>query len=157
MRLTFRIDDEAEGVIFRRLVIQLTGRTADIFLLDELNRIHRRVARTGARQDCTKRINHHRDRQKSRVRRCLIGPGSTFRSTRCLLSPRSTPQKPLILAPKALRSKLTKSIRQQRTLKEHLQQDLIRHGNPEEHKRIGDLLLANIATAVRDGNKVRIT
>jgi predicted ribosome quality control (RQC) complex YloA/Tae2 family protein len=58
---------------------------------------------------------------------------------------------------KALRSKLTKSIRQQRTLKEHLQQDLIRHGDPEKHKRTGDLLLANIATAVRDGNKVRIT
>ena len=34
VRLTFRIDD-----VFHRLVIQLTGRTADIFLLDELNRI----------------------------------------------------------------------------------------------------------------------
>ena len=32
----------------------------------------------------------------------------------------------------------------------------MRHGDPEEHKRTGDLLLANIATAVRDGNKVRI-
>src|ERR1051325_3433001 len=38
VRLTFRIDDEA-AVVFRRLVIQLTGRTADIFVLDELNRI----------------------------------------------------------------------------------------------------------------------
>src|SRR5215211_4701361 len=38
VRLTFRIDDET-GPIFRRLVIQLTGRTADIFVLDELNRI----------------------------------------------------------------------------------------------------------------------
>ena len=35
VRLTFRTED----VIFRRLVIQLTGRTADLFLLDELNRI----------------------------------------------------------------------------------------------------------------------
>src|ERR1044072_2431332 len=34
IRITFRTED-----IFRRLVIQLTGRTADIFLLDELNRI----------------------------------------------------------------------------------------------------------------------
>src|SRR5678815_5811878 len=34
VRLTFRTED----VIFRRLVIQLTGRTADLFLLDELNR-----------------------------------------------------------------------------------------------------------------------
>ena len=67
------------------------------------------------------------------------------------------PKRFLIPEPKALRSKLTKSIRQQRTLKEHLQQDLVRHGDPEEHKRTGDLLLANIATAVREGNKVRIT
>ena len=58
---------------------------------------------------------------------------------------------------KNLRSKLTKSIRQQRTLKEHLQQDLVRHGDPEAHKRIGDLLLANIATATRDGNRVTIS
>ena len=34
VRLTFRKED-----VFRRLVIQLTGRTADVFLLDELNRI----------------------------------------------------------------------------------------------------------------------
>jgi predicted ribosome quality control (RQC) complex YloA/Tae2 family protein len=58
---------------------------------------------------------------------------------------------------KALRSKLTRSIRQQRNLRENLQRDLIRHGNPEEHKRLGDLLLANIATAVRDGNRVQIS
>ena len=38
VRLTFRIDDET-GPIFRRVVFQLTGRTADIFVLDELNRI----------------------------------------------------------------------------------------------------------------------
>jgi predicted ribosome quality control (RQC) complex YloA/Tae2 family protein len=56
-----------------------------------------------------------------------------------------------------MRSRLTKTIRQQRTLKEHLHEDLARHGDPEAHKRIGDLLLANIATAVRDGNKVTIT
>jgi predicted ribosome quality control (RQC) complex YloA/Tae2 family protein len=58
---------------------------------------------------------------------------------------------------KALRSKLTGAIRRQRTLKENLENDLIRHGDPEAHKRTGDLLLANIATATRDGNKVRIT
>src|SRR5688572_24184151 len=37
VRFTFRV--EGEEVIFRRLVVQLTGRTANLFLLDELNRI----------------------------------------------------------------------------------------------------------------------
>jgi predicted ribosome quality control (RQC) complex YloA/Tae2 family protein len=36
VRLTFSVE---RGIIFRRLVIQLTGRSADLFLLDELNRI----------------------------------------------------------------------------------------------------------------------
>jgi predicted ribosome quality control (RQC) complex YloA/Tae2 family protein len=38
-----------------------------------------------------------------------------------------------------------------------LHNDLINHGDPGEHKKIGDLLLANVATAVRDGNKVLLT
>jgi predicted ribosome quality control (RQC) complex YloA/Tae2 family protein len=55
-----------------------------------------------------------------------------------------------------MRSRVVKSIRQQKTLQENLRDDLVRHGDAEEHKRTGDLLLANIATAVREGNKVRI-
>ena len=51
---------------------------------------------------------------------------------------------------------MTKSIRQKHTLQKHLHEDLVRHGDPEEHKRTGDLLLANVATAVRNGSKVRI-
>ena len=39
VRLTFRVEDEPARIMFRRLVIQLTGRSADLFLLDELNRI----------------------------------------------------------------------------------------------------------------------
>jgi predicted ribosome quality control (RQC) complex YloA/Tae2 family protein len=58
---------------------------------------------------------------------------------------------------KSIRSRLTKSIRQQEKLREHLHGDLARHGDAEKHKRTGDLLLANIATAVRDGNKVHVT
>src|SRR5690349_13527639 len=38
VRLTFRCEDES-GVHFRRLIVQLTGRTANLFLVDELNRI----------------------------------------------------------------------------------------------------------------------
>jgi predicted ribosome quality control (RQC) complex YloA/Tae2 family protein len=57
----------------------------------------------------------------------------------------------------AARSQFLKSIRQKEKLKEHLQQDLTNHGDPNEHKRIGDLLLANISTAARAGNKVTVT
>lgn len=56
-----------------------------------------------------------------------------------------------------VRSQLVKSIRQKQKLKQNLENDLAGHGDPDEHKRIGDLLLANIATASRTENKVTLT
>jgi predicted ribosome quality control (RQC) complex YloA/Tae2 family protein len=154
VRLTFRVDDE-NGVSFRRLVIQLTGRTADIFLLDELNRIQGVLREQGqARFD--ERYEPPPRPAKETRETSSVGPGSPSAQLDAYFAALDA-AKTFDSRAKALRSKLTKSIRQQRTLKEHLEQDLIRHGEPEEHKRTGDLILANIATAVRDGNKVRIT
>jgi predicted ribosome quality control (RQC) complex YloA/Tae2 family protein len=41
-------------------------------------------------------------------------------------------------------------------LRQNLERDLAAHGDAEQHKRIGDLLLANLATAVRANNIVRL-
>jgi predicted ribosome quality control (RQC) complex YloA/Tae2 family protein len=153
-RLTFCIDN-AKEIIFRRLIIQLTGRTADLYLLDELNRV-------------TAVLREH---AQTRVGETYHPPPPPQRElSEILPNAHGSPSAQLdahfaaldaakVFADRAknLRSKLAKSIRQQRTLKEHLQQDLIRHGDPEEHKRTGDLLLANIATAVRNGDKVRLS
>jgi len=150
VRVTFRIDDH-----FRKLVIQLTGRTADIFLLDELNRI---VAIL--REPPSTRIGEHYQPPprpaKESPDTLPIGPGSPSAQLDkhfAVIDAASA----FDVKAKALRAKVTKAIRQQRTLKEHLREDLAGHGNPGEHKRIGDLLLANIATAVRSGNKVTIS
>ena len=150
VRLTFRIDD-----VFHRLVIQLTGRTADIFLLDELNRI---VA--VLREQPETRLHHvyqpppRPPKETSSALKLSDGPPSAQldKHFAAIDAARAFDSKA-----KTIRSRVTKLMRQQRTLREHLQGDLIRHGDPEEHKRTGDLLLANIATAVRDGNQVRIT
>ena len=151
VRLTFRTED----VIFRRLVIQLTGRTTDVFLLDELNRI----------------LAVLRDQAQTRIQQFYVPPPrptkeSPERFRLELGSPSAQLDKHFSALDaakafdskaKAIRSRVVKSIRQQKTLRTHLQEDLVRHGDPEEHKRAGDLLLANIATAVRDGNRVRLT
>jgi predicted ribosome quality control (RQC) complex YloA/Tae2 family protein len=155
VRLTFRIDDELQGIIFRRLVVQLTGRTADLFLLDELNRILAVLReQTQTRINETYRPPPRPQRETSDV--LPVAPGAPSAQLDAHFTQLDAAR---IFDSHArnLRSKLTKSIRQQRTLKEHLHQDLARHGDPEAHKRIGDLLLANIATAVRDGNRVRIS
>ena len=150
VRLTFRSDD-----IFWRLVVQLTGRTADIFLLDELNRI----------------VAVLREQTETRIHQFYQPPPRSLKDTPAILNLEDGPPsaqldrhfaaidaaKVFDSKAKAIRSRLTKSIRQQNKLREHLHGDLARHGHPEEHKRTGDLLLANIATAVRDGNKVRMT
>jgi predicted ribosome quality control (RQC) complex YloA/Tae2 family protein len=153
VRLTFRIDDE-NGVIFRRLIIQLTGRTADIFLLDELNRIQAVLREADAR--LSQKYTPPPPPAKETPEMLPAGPGSPSAQLDAYFTALDS-KKIFDSRAKTLRAKLTKSIRQQRTLKEHLQQDLIRHGDPEEHKRTGDLLLANIATATRDGNRVRMT
>jgi len=148
VRLTFRIDD---GPIFRRLVFQLTGRTANIFVLDELNRIMAVLREQG--QSRTHEVYHPPPRPLKDPREELNIDAAQLDAYFSSLDA----AKAFDSRAKGMRSRLTKTIRQQRTLKEHLHEDLVRHGDPEAHKRIGDLLLANIATAVRDGHKVSLT
>lgn len=155
VRFTFRIESEGQAVVFRRLVIQLTGRTADLFLLDELNRITS-VLREPAATRSNQTYQPPPRSQKRASEPPTIAPG--FPSLQ-LDSHFTALDAAGVFDSKAknIRAKLLKSLRQLRTLGEHLQQDLQRHGKPDEHKKAGDLLLANIGTAVRDGNRVRIT
>jgi predicted ribosome quality control (RQC) complex YloA/Tae2 family protein len=55
------------------------------------------------------------------------------------------------------RARLKKEVTQRLKLRQHLENDLKNHGDAETHKRIGDLLLANIATAERRGSSVLVT
>src|SRR4051812_46290131 len=55
------------------------------------------------------------------------------------------------------RRKAAAELRRARKLLENLHGDLEKHGDPEIWKRYGDLLLANIGTATRDGDTVRVT
>jgi hypothetical protein len=64
---------------------------------------------------------------------------------RMLITALSTRRERLTRGSGSLRSRLRSSIQRQRKLKEHLQKDLAGHGDPEEHKKLGDLLLANVA------------
>jgi predicted ribosome quality control (RQC) complex YloA/Tae2 family protein len=155
VRLTFRLKDESAGTIFRRLVIQLTGRSADLFLLDELNRIQA-VLREQGQARLHETYEPPPPPQKESPAMLPDAPGAPSAQLDAHFQALEE-AKAFDSRAKTLRSKLTKSIRQQQTLREHLQQDLVRHGDPEEHKRTGDLLLANVANASRDGNKVRLS
>ncbi|HEV7905525.1 MAG TPA: NFACT family protein [Pyrinomonadaceae bacterium] len=55
------------------------------------------------------------------------------------------------------RARLRALVEKQTKLRRNLERDLQAHGDAVEHKRIGDLLLANIANAERRGSRVRVT
>ncbi len=55
---------------------------------------------------------------------------------------------------KEISGKLRKDISRLKKLKANLLKDLAGHGNPDDHKRLGDLLLANISTNERTADKV---
>lgn len=55
------------------------------------------------------------------------------------------------------RTRMKKEIGQRVKLRRHLETDLEAHGDADTHKRVGDLLLANIGTAERRGEIVTVT
>lgn len=57
----------------------------------------------------------------------------------------------------AARRKVLNSISKQKKLIKNLRSDLEKHGDPDTWKRYGDLLLANVHNAVREGNAIKLT
>ena len=134
------------------LVAQLTGRTADLFLLGESDRIEAQLRHVPSEQFYNpppiREISVEKDLQEetSSPSEAADAYYSSLDKTREFESRAN-----------AIRSRLVKLLRQKQKLKDHLQQDLEGHGDPGEHKRVGDLLLANVSTAKRAGSKVLIT
>jgi predicted ribosome quality control (RQC) complex YloA/Tae2 family protein len=56
----------------------------------------------------------------------------------------------------AARKAVVRELRKQERLVRNLRSDLEKHGDPERWKRFGDLLLANLSTATRSENTVRV-
>jgi predicted ribosome quality control (RQC) complex YloA/Tae2 family protein len=147
VRLTFRSENNS----FWRLVVQLTGRTANLFLLDELNRI---VAVLRGKSPSQIYSPPQAPKRSGEQSMSISGSPSAYADA---YFSEIDMARAFDSRAAAARSRLRTSIQRQRKLKEHLHEDLAAHGVPEEHKKFGDLLLANVATAVRDGNKISLT
>jgi len=132
------------------LLAQLTGRTADLFLLDGLQV-------EGGLRTQIKGIYQPPPIREISVKEDL--PGQISSPSEAADAYYSALDRDRAFEARAnnVRSQLLKSLRQKEKLKQNLERDLADHGDPDEHKRIGDLLLANVATASRTGNKVTLT
>lgn len=162
VRFSFSVVDEVEASRRFILLAQLTGRSANLFLLDSDEKITFawRPPKGGGQQ-----IGElYRPPSLAAPVSARVGPdslrlngdvGSISAVVDEYYRNREREQNFDSLAGN-LAAKLSKEITKRKKLQANLERDLAAHGNPEEHKRLGDLLLANIANAERDGTRVTL-
>ena len=147
------------------LIAQLTGRSANLFLLDANGKIkqawrnpHGDGQQVGELYKAPSQAYAPASLQKSASETLLSREITTTLSEAAdkYYSEVAVRRKFDSLAGSILGT-LRKEISRRKKLQTNLRKDLVAHGNPEEHKRVGDLLLANIASARRVGNKVSLT
>jgi predicted ribosome quality control (RQC) complex YloA/Tae2 family protein len=155
---SFQRQDAADASQESQLVVQLTGRSANLLLLHNQNMIVETLRTPRGEGQNVSEIYQpppHSNPPQQQFPALLDGESPSaaaeaqFREidSASLFDTRVN----------RLRGRLQQKLKQKRKLNAHLQNDLASHGDPEEHKRIGDLLLANLGTAVRRGSTVDIT
>ncbi len=159
VRISFSVADELGDYETRVLVAQLTGRSANIFLLDSSGHVTQALrAPRGEGQQMGGPY-----RPPALQAKTLSEEPRITRANFPTLSAAADDHYRHLEAEQAfdrqaasLLGNLRKEISRREKLKANLKKDLAAHGNPDQHKRLGDLLLANIATAERDGNRVKL-
>jgi len=168
VRLSFSVENELGESKSPSLVAQITGRSANLFILDGDGRItHALRSPKGAGQQVGEQYQPPVSQDPSNVPR---KPGRQN-------EPETSPQKgdfrslsaaaddyylrresagTFVSRSKASMGKISRELAQALKLESNLRKDLAAHGNSEQHKRYGDLLLANLANATRDGNKTKV-
>ena len=155
VRLSFSHDED-----IKTLVTQLTGRSANLYLLDQRGYItHALRAPQGPGQQVgeTYEPPSAQTKQSQQESPFKQGDFSTISEAADAYYLQREAAESFSSRANALLAKLKKELAQNRKLQNNLAKDLRTHGDPEQHKRKGDLLLANIATARRSGNKVLVT
>ncbi|MGH9904922.1 MAG: Rqc2 family fibronectin-binding protein [Pyrinomonadaceae bacterium] len=156
-RLLF-LDNEIE----RRhatLVVQLTGRSANLLLLDEDGKIVNALRPPrGAGQQIGQRYEPPPGQTKIAGEEEPVRKGdfATLSAAADEYYSRREAAEKFSSQAKALLDSLSKQLTATARLEKNLEKDLEAHGDPEQHKRLGDLLLANLGNAKREGNTVRL-
>lgn len=163
VRLSFSVTDDLGNSRNRVLVAQVTGRSANLLLLDSDDIVlHAWRPPRGEGQNVGDR--YLPPRLQAQTAQPVAEPSRLTRGDFPTISEAADQHyRQLEVEHKfeslagGLIAKLRKEISKRKRLQVNLKKDLVAHGNPEEHKRLGDLLLANISSARRDGNKVSLT
>ena len=156
----FSVRDELGEMYRYALAIQLTGRSSNIFLLDEKGFILERSRETfgegqinGDRYAPPTRAEKRREEDDKSL---MPTEQSVSESLDIYYLEKESEKRFQSLANSA-RSKLKQEISKRQKLARKLSEDLAGHGEAEKWKRLGDLLLANVSNAKRDGGNIYVT
>lgn len=158
VRMLFSVEDETGDVASLQLIIQLTGRAANLFLSDEQGRIIdalRPPKGRGQQVGETYISPPLLDKVPSRDG-MAFNPNAPSEAADAYFS-KLDATNAFLTRVGNVRANVQRKIARQQKLLENLRSDLAAHGDPAQHKRLGDLLLANVTTAQRDGTKLVIT
>ena len=157
VRFSFFITDDLGDSQIRVLIAQLTGRSANLYLLDSANHItHALRQPKGEGQQIGERYHPPAGEAAQEVLHIELEPATSISEAVDDYYRRKETQAEFENRARDLSSKLRKEIARRKKLKANLLKDLAGHGNPAEHKRRGDLLLANIPTSQRVNDKVML-
>lgn len=160
VRFQFSVPDELDERRDRWLIAQLTGRTANLLLLDEGSHILDTLRPPhGEGQEIGDTYAPPPSHTQGALAQAALSKG-TFPSLSEAADDyylRLEAKRAFESRAAAARASLRKSIAQRRKLQSRLRADLAAHGEAEEHKRIGDLLITNIGSAERRGDRVIVT
>ncbi len=162
IRFLFSAQGELGNAETYTLVAQLTGRSANLFLLDKNDFILDALREnSGAGQEIAdKYAPPFRDEETRRRGDEEIFPKGSFETLSEALDVYyldKEAEKTFQAKAKSAQGKLNQEIKKREKLVKKLNQDLVNHGDAESWKRYGDLILANLAMAKRAGNKVFVT
>lgn len=143
------------------LIVQITGRSANLFLLDGNDFVIDTIRETnGNGQEIgTKYAPPFREEEKRKKGEEEIFSQESFESLSEALDNfylEKEAERDFLQKTKAAQSKLKQAITKREKLAKKLENDLQNHGEAEKWKRFGDLILANLADAIRDENKVLV-
>ncbi len=159
VRLSFSVSDELGDSENRVLVAQLTGRSANLFLLNSdgvITQALRTPKGEGQQIGAQYRPPALQLNTVSEVMRLSRGNFPTMSAAADEHYRRKEAEHDFDGLAANLEAKLRKEISKRKKLNANLKKDLAAHGSPEDHKRLGDLLLANIANAEREGSKLTL-
>lgn len=163
LNITLEAEDEFGTAETLSLIVQLTGRSANVFLTGADDLILDRARDTlgngqqiGEKYAPPERVVRAEERSTAADQAVAAKRETPSESLDGFYTAEAAEQKFESLA-RAASGKIAAEMRKREKLIANLQNDLTTHGDAGEWKRLGDLLLSNVATARREGPSIIVT